>query len=37
MPLAPDPTPRSLDHLAECGRDGAPALVLRGETLSWKD
>ena len=37
MPLAPDPTPRPLDHLAECGRDGAPALVLRGETLSWKD
>ena len=37
MPLAPDPTPRPLDHLAEGGRDGAPALVLRGETLSWKD
>ena len=34
---APDPVPRPLDHLAECGRDGAPALVLRGETLSWKD
>jgi len=34
--LAPDPTPRPLDHLAECGHDGAPALVLRGETLSWQ-
>lgn len=33
----PDPIPRPLDHLAERGRDGAPALVLRGETLSWKD
>jgi len=35
--LAPESTPRPLDHLAECGRDGAPALVLRGETFSWKD
>src|SRR5687767_8833258 len=35
--LAPDPMPRPLDHLAEGGRDAAPALVLRGETLSWKD
>src|SRR5688500_13026866 len=34
---APDPQPRPLDHLAECGRDEAPALVLRAETLSWKD
>lgn len=33
----PDPMPRPLDHLAEGGRDDAPALVLRGETLSWKD
>jgi acyl-CoA ligase (AMP-forming) (exosortase A-associated) len=32
----PDPTPRPLDHLAEGGRDGALALVSRGETLSWK-
>ena len=32
----PDPTPRPLDHLAEGGHDGALALVLRGETLSWK-
>jgi len=37
MPPAPDPVPRPLDHLAERGRDEAPALVLRGETLSWKD
>lgn len=37
MPSAPDPVPRPLDHLAERGRDDAPALVLRGETLSWKD
>src|SRR5690606_83080 len=35
--LAPDPTPRPLDHLAACGRDEAPALVLRSGTLSWKD
>ena len=35
--LAPDPTPRPLDHLAECGRDAAPALVLRDRTLSWQD
>jgi len=34
---APDPVPRPLDHLAERGRDEAPALILRGETLSWKD
>jgi acyl-CoA ligase (AMP-forming) (exosortase A-associated) len=34
---APDPTPRPLDHLAEGGRDEAPALVLRGATLSRKD
>src|SRR5688500_3870528 len=33
----PDPKPQPLDHLAERGLDGAPALVLRGETLSWKD
>ncbi|HYD24092.1 MAG TPA: acyl-CoA ligase (AMP-forming), exosortase A system-associated [Croceibacterium sp.] len=37
MPPAPDPTPRPLDHLAERGRDDAPALVLRDRTLSWKD
>ena len=33
----PTRPPRPLDHLAERGRDAAPALVLRGETLSWKD
>jgi len=37
MSLAPDPTPRPLDHLAQCGRDAAPALVLRTATLSWHD
>jgi acyl-CoA ligase (AMP-forming) (exosortase A-associated) len=37
MPSAPDPVPQPLDHLAERGRDAAPALVLRGETLTWKD
>jgi len=37
MPPAPDPTPRPLDHLAEYGRDDAPALVLRSGTLSRKD
>ncbi len=37
MPSAPDPVPQPLDHLAERGRDEAPALVLRSGTLSWKD
>lgn len=37
MPSVPDPVPLPLDHLAERGRDHAPALVLRGKTLSWKD
>lgn len=37
MPSAPDPVPLPLDHLAERGRDEAPALALRGVTLSWKD
>lgn len=36
MPLPLDPTPRPLDHLAERGRDGDPALVLRGEALNYK-
>ena len=31
----PDPVPRPLDHLAERGQGGDPALVLRGETLSF--
>ncbi len=37
MPQALDPVPRPLDHLAERGRDDAPALILRSGTLSWKD
>src|SRR5690606_26943772 len=37
MSSAPDPVPHPLDHLAERGSDAAPALVLRGETVSWKD
>ena len=37
MPSAPDPVPLPLDHLAERGQDDATALVLRGETLSFKD
>ncbi|MEO6152278.1 MAG: acyl-CoA ligase (AMP-forming), exosortase A system-associated [Croceibacterium sp.] len=37
MPTALDPVPQPLDHLALCGDDAAPALVVRGETLSWKD
>lgn len=37
MPTTPDPTPYPLDHLAMRGADSDTALVLRGETLSWKD
>ena len=37
MSSAPDPTPYPLDHLAERGRDGDPALVLRGETLNHEE
>lgn len=37
MPVALDPTPYPLDHLALRGADGDPALVLRGETLTHKD
>ena len=33
----PEPKPCPLDHLALRGTDDAPALVLRGQTLSWKD
>ena len=36
MPLPLDPMPHPLDHLAERGRDGDPALVLRREALSFK-
>jgi acyl-CoA ligase (AMP-forming) (exosortase A-associated) len=37
MSLPLDPVPRPLDHLAERGRGDDPALVLRGETLNYKD
>ncbi len=37
MPATPDPDPRPLDHLAECGADDAPALILRDRVLSWQD
>lgn len=37
MSLAPDPRPRPLDHLAEMGKEGSPALVLRGRTLNHED
>ncbi|MGZ3264119.1 MAG: acyl-CoA ligase (AMP-forming), exosortase A system-associated [Croceibacterium sp.] len=36
MPVPLDPDPRPLDHLAERGRDDDPALVLRGEALTYK-
>ena len=36
MSLSLDPVPHPLDHLAERGRDGDPALVLRREALSFK-
>ena len=36
MPLPLDPVPRPLDHLAERGQDDDPALVLRGDALSYK-
>ncbi|MGZ3173533.1 MAG: acyl-CoA ligase (AMP-forming), exosortase A system-associated [Croceibacterium sp.] len=36
MPVPLDPVPRPLDHLAERGRDDDPALVLRGEALTYK-
>lgn len=36
MPDAPDTYPMPLDHLAERGEAGAPALVLREGTLSYK-
>ena len=37
MSIAPNSVPQPLDHLANCGADGDAALILRGETLSWKD
>ncbi len=33
----PDPTLRPLDHLAECGADQDPALVLRNEAFNHKE
>ena len=37
MSNPPGPRPRPLDHLAELGEGGAPALVLRGRTLNHED
>ena len=37
MPTSPNPDPKPLDHLAEIGADDSPALVLRNQTLSFKD
>ena len=37
MPPTPDPVPRPLDHLAECGATGDTALVLRAERLSFDE
>ena len=37
MPDSPDPQPRPIDHLAEIGEDGDPALVLRDRVLAWRD
>jgi acyl-CoA ligase (AMP-forming) (exosortase A-associated) len=37
MTLALDPRSRPLDHLAERGKDEAPALVLRDRTLNHQD
>jgi acyl-CoA ligase (AMP-forming) (exosortase A-associated) len=36
VPHAPDPEPRPLDHLAGCGADGDPALVLRTGTITYE-
>lgn len=36
MPVALDPHPRPLDHLAQSGGDDAPALVLRDRTLTYQ-
>ncbi len=37
MPVPLDPVAKPLDHLALIGRDEDMALVLRGQSLSWKD
>ncbi|WP_128892748.1 acyl-CoA ligase (AMP-forming), exosortase A system-associated [Erythrobacter sp. HKB08] len=36
MSLPSLPQAKPLDHLAECGKAGDPALVLKGETLSYE-
>lgn len=35
--MAPDPTPRPLDHLAHRGEPDAPALVAEGQTMTFAD
>ena len=35
--MAPDPTPRPLDHLARRGEADAPALVAEGQTMTFAD
>lgn len=35
--MTPDPRPRPLDHLCECGAPHAPALTAGGETLSYAE
>jgi acyl-CoA ligase (AMP-forming) (exosortase A-associated) len=37
VPPEPDPTPGPLDHLAECGAGGDPALVLKAGTLTYDE
>lgn len=37
MPVTPDPVAHPLDHLARFGADGAPALILREQTLTYQD
>lgn len=35
--MTPDPRPRPLDHLSECGAPHAPALTAGGETLGYAE
>ncbi|MDD3800025.1 MAG: AMP-binding protein, partial [Novosphingobium sp.] len=37
MTVALDPNPRPIDHVAEYGEHGAPALILRERTLTYHD
>lgn len=37
MHASPDPTPFPIDHIAERGKGGDPALVLRGEVLTFEN